>query len=627
MTLWRFPCLTSSAGLAWLLALWLVGFAPPVAAQTQMLELTQARASVTVKGATIVQDLQLPYHWDRFNQGQQGEAEFDLQFELPEVPVDPWSLYLPRLGNAYEIWLNGTLLQRQGDLLRHNGADYSGVPRRVAIAPGLLRLSNLIRVRIRADVGRRGGLSKLTVGPQDEVNIAYLDRYRWSGVGSLVVAGISLLVGLMALSLWATQTDRTRPGRPQRDQLYLFAALAELCWAFAVANTLIEDPPLPWPWWGVLSVVAIGVWSCFMTLFSVEVAGWGEGVAARWLRRWLGLHVASSVVLASWALAGGQPLALTLWYAAGGVTTLVFGLLFLWRAAHRRSPLAHKLVALALLINVVTGLRDLYVFRIDPAYGEITWIRYSSMLFGLVLGYIVVTRFRTASVQASDLLATLAERVSQKETELEQSYRQVEILAREQERSAERTRILRDMHDGVGSHISSAIRQLESGRASHDELLLTLRDSLDQLKLSIDAINLPQGDVNALLANLRYRLEPRFTAIDIELQWDVDLLPVLGHLDASAMRQLQYMLFEALSNVLQHAQAKALRVEAYAEPEQQNPDQLPIVVRVVDDGCGFDVQSTRRKGIASMRERAAAIGAHLNLTSQPGQTVVEIRLG
>ena len=37
----------------------------------------------------------------------------------------------------------------------------------------------------------------------------------------------------------------------------------------------------------------------------------------------------------------------------------------------------------------------------------------------------------------------------------------------------------------------------------------TLRESLDHLKLSIDAMNLPGGDVNALLASLRYRLQRR----------------------------------------------------------------------------------------------------------------------
>jgi signal transduction histidine kinase len=585
-------------------------------AQGSPLELTQARANVTVAGATTSQDLQLPYHWDRFNKGQRGEAVFDLHFDLPEIPADPWGLYLPRLGNAYEIWLNGTLLQRQGDLLHYNGADYARVPRFVAITSGLLRSSNQIRVHIRADVGRRGGLSPLVVGPQEEVYDAYLRDYFWRGTGSLMVAAFSLVVGLMALALWATQKDPIYPGQPRRDPLYLYAGLAELFWAFAVSDALIENPPLPWPWWGALQVVALGAWGCNMALFCVEVAGWNQHPAARWFRRWLAVLMVGCVVLALWALGLGQPLALTLWYAALAVTSLIFGGLFLWRAAHQAS-LAHRVVAVALLINVLAGLRDLYVFRINPTYAENTLIRYFAGLFGLTLGYITIARFRTVSAQARDLLATLGERVTHKESELAESYRKLEILAREQERMAERARILRDMHDGVGSHISSAIRQLQSGRASNEEVLLTLRDSLDQLKLSIDAINLPPGDVTALLANLRYRLEPRFAASDIELQWGVDLLAPVQRLDAQAMRHLQFMVFEALSNVLQHAHASVLRIEAVMTSQGTQ-------LRMVDNGRGFDVTAPLRKGLQSMRERAQAIGATLSLHSAPGRTVLEI---
>jgi signal transduction histidine kinase len=59
-----------------------------------------------------------------------------------------------------------------------------------------------------------------------------------------------------------------------------------------------------------------------------------------------------------------------------------------------------------------------------------------------------------------------------------------------------------------------------------------------------------------LLAALRYRLEPRLAAAGIELEWAVDEVAPVKRLDAQAMRQLQFLLFEAISNVLQHAQAK-----------------------------------------------------------------------
>jgi len=316
------------------------------------------------------------------------------------------------------------------------------------------------------------------------------------------------------------------------------------------------------------------------------------------------------------ALGLGWPLLLTAWYAALGLSFLGFGLWLIVRAVRTPSWLLRSMAA-AVIVNVFMGLRDLYVFRIDPAYPSNALMYYTSMLFGLSLGYVVIMRFRAASTQARELMQAMSVRIAARERELNSSYQRLEALAREQERTAERTRILRDMHDGVGAHISAAIRQLQSGRASGDEVLQTLRESLDQLKLTIDSMHLPPGDVTALLANLRYRLEPRFKASDVELQWDVDLIEPVRRLDAQAMRHLQFMVFEALSNVLQHAQASRLRIETLQTDQG-------VRLRIVDDGRGFDPHPSGRKGLASLRDRAKAIGASLQIDSQPGRTVVDI---
>ena len=593
-------------------------------AQAWTLALREAQATVTIHGKTTLQTVQLPYHWDRLHKGQAGEATFDMRFRLDELPLVPYGLYLPRLGNVYEIRLNGVLLQRNGDLQKEDGPDFAKVPRYIAVSPGLLHADNLLRVSIRADVGRRGGLSPLMLGPEDEVQPLYRSAYRLRYTGSMAVVILCLLTGFGSLALWATQVDPSVPGRRRRrrrDRLYLFAGVAQLCWTVSVSDAILENPPLPWPWWGMVATVASTAWVCSMTLFCIEVANWSRLPAVKWLRRWLGLLVTASALAATGALAKGHPALLTLLYAASGLTAAVFVVLFVLKAA-RGSSRSHKIVTVALLLNTAVGLRDLYVFRLSPAYGENTWLRYSSVLFGLALAYIVIMRFRTASHQVRALLANMADQVSQKEQALQLSYQRVEQLAREQERVSERTRILRDMHDGVGSHISTAIHQLQSGRASDAEVLHTLRDSLDQLKLSIDAMNLPSGDITALLANMRYRLEPRFLACGIALQWDVDLLEPVSRVDANAMRQLQFMLFEALSNVLQHARADSLCIAA----RPVGPQGRGVQLQIIDDGHGFDVAKPKRNGLLSMQQRATALGMGLSLTSIPGRTVVEITI-
>jgi signal transduction histidine kinase len=79
------------------------------------------------------------------------------------------------------------------------------------------------------------------------------------------------------------------------------------------------------------------------------------------------------------------------------------------------------------------------------------------------------------------------------------------------------------------------------------------------------------------------------------------------------------MLFETISNVMQHARASRLSIEA-----QQTAQGVRI--GVLDNGCGFDVDGVSRRGLRLMQERAAAIGARMQVHSQPGQTGIDMML-
>lgn len=582
--------------------------------------LSEARVTTVVNGQSESSTVQLPYHWDKYHKGLQGQAVFELAFDLPEQGnAESMALLVPKLGNAYAIELNGMLLQQQGDMVHDNGADHSQLPRYLILPPEWLRSHNRLQVRIRTDIGRRGGLAQMTVGPADAVYELYSHFHNWVAVGTGIVSMFSLVIGVIALSLWATQVDRSLPGPARRDPLYLYAGLAEVVWSVGVGYVLLERPPVPWPWWGLISIFALGTWCCSMAMFCIEVVGWGHRPQALKFRSGLLALLVSCPVMAYMAVGQGQAWMLTTWYMAMGLTFLGFAVVFSWHTWRHSIPWSHRVAALVIWLNLAMGVRDIYVFRIDPQYPQITWLRFSSVLFGITLLYIVMTRFRHASDQAHVLINTMASRVAKREQELSESYQQLEKMAREQERGAERSRILRDMHDGVGAHLSSAIRQVEAGQTSSTELLATLRDSLDQLKLSIDVMNLPGGDVSGLLANLRYRLGARFAASGIRLEWRVDVLPVLERLDTQAMRHLQFIIFEAFSNILQHACCNTMMVSAHANAED-------IEITIFDNGIGFDVTQPSSSGRYWMQDRAIGIGAVLVWSSEPGATQLRIQL-
>lgn len=462
----------------------------------------------------------------------------------------------------------------------------------------------------------------LRVDLRSELEAPHLKVYRNSIANTLVMTVISLCVSALAFWLWVTQPAQLTGER--RDPLYLLMGVNALAWAVGVSKAIIETSLFPWPWWGVFTMGAYVIWVAFTFLFCHQVLKpvqpWGWALA-------MGC-VVSGLLAVYFALLSGQAWGLQVlstWLvvlALWSVGYVVWYIRRTWVDRNTAGQADRLVICGAMTLALIAGFCEL--LDLSPSgdfYVASSVTQYTSLLFGMAFIFIVANRFRTASELSRDLTLHLALRVAQREKELAISYGEMEQLAREQSSTAERVRILRDLHDGVGSHISIAIRQLESGQSRPGEVLQTLRDSLDQLKLSIDAMNLPPGDINALLANIRYRLEPRFLACNIPWHWNVNLLEPVGRLDASAMRQLQFMLFEALSNVLQHAQASALQIAA----TPLSSDGKGVLLQIIDNGLGFDLSRVQRRGLQSMQDRAHAIGVILNLTSAPGRTVVEIR--
>ncbi|RZL86552.1 MAG: histidine kinase, partial [Variovorax sp.] len=226
------------------------------------------------------------------------------------------------------------------------------------------------------------------------------------------------------------------------------------------------------------------------------------------------------------------------------------------------------------------------------------------------IGWLIAGDYARAQQGLAQMNQQLADRVQQKEAELRESFVRLADLERARAVAAERARILRDMHDGVGTHLTSAIRQLQSGLAAPGAVEQTLRDSLDQLKLSIDALTMEEGDVAGLLGGLRFRLAPRLEAAGLALHWQVDQLPAWPEGRTEAMRHVQYIVFEAISNVLQHSGATAIAIRATHEAASETTPAGVIVLRVQDNGRGCPAPS-ERNGLRGMRTRARAIHADL----------------
>jgi signal transduction histidine kinase len=191
--------------------------------------------------------------------------------------------------------------------------------------------------------------------------------------------------------------------------------------------------------------------------------------------------------------------------------------------------------------------------------------------------------------------------------------------------SEERERLMRDMHDGVGSQLMATLNAFERGQLPSAQVGELLRECIEDLRLVIDSLDAGEHTLAAALANLRYRIEPRLAAAGLGLVWDVDAMAG-SRLAPGAVLHVLRVVQEALNNALKHAQATRLSVRAIDEPSTGT-----FRVEVSDDGVG-GLPTTRTgaattgRGLDNMRQRARSLGGELELVAQTRGTSVRLRV-
>jgi signal transduction histidine kinase len=188
---------------------------------------------------------------------------------------------------------------------------------------------------------------------------------------------------------------------------------------------------------------------------------------------------------------------------------------------------------------------------------------------------------------------------------------------------AQRARIARYLHDQLGQQVTALRLALERHeercqrgdgvndlqRALH--LASELNDELDFLAWELRPAVLDDLGLSAAL--------PKFVR-----EWSVHYaIPAEvrttgfedGHLARDAEVTFYRVAQEALSNIVKHARAKKVAVIL-----ETRGGSVSLVID--DDGVGFDVADERiderGAGLAGMRERAALVGASLEVESSPG---------
>lgn len=192
----------------------------------------------------------------------------------------------------------------------------------------------------------------------------------------------------------------------------------------------------------------------------------------------------------------------------------------------------------------------------------------------------------------------------------------IESMEQQQVLVTERDRIARELHDGViqkvytaGLLIDSAAKMANGNRSLENRLekaTLVLGDAIVDLRRNLGELRAAPSGLDLAEALCQLGQDPRFQSL-LDVSLDVKL-PQQDPLTASRADNVLAIVQEALSNTVRHARAQHVKIQA-----ERIGDRL--VVKVKDDGVGFQDAPVAGYGLRNMQDRARLLGGELKFES------------
>lgn len=196
-----------------------------------------------------------------------------------------------------------------------------------------------------------------------------------------------------------------------------------------------------------------------------------------------------------------------------------------------------------------------------------------------------------------------------------------------------RDRIARDLHDDMGSYLSSisilsqtasrsVVKDPAKAQATLDRIGQTARQVMDSMGDIVWSINPDHDSMKQVVSRMTDVASGLFgtdneLAKQVALQ--VDVADEVCQMSLSAERRRDFFLIykEAITNVARYANASRVRVQLSREGGQ-------LVLVIDDDGDGFDLEKPERRnpsggnGLNNMKKRAELLGGVLLVRSAIG---------
>lgn len=554
------------------------------------------------------EEVRLPEYWGTAVRRRAIEGWYHVALRLDAPPTEMWAVYLPRVGQTGDVWVNGVLV---GD----GGTSQSPLPRNwlrpqlFSVPDRLLRAGdNTVDVHVRTHIGAPGYMSRILVAPERALRPQYESVHWWQVSFAQIVAATTFTMGLLLL---VVSVGRHLVGTP-------WLAAGFIVWSGSAADSFVHFIPVSehlWEW-------ATGVTQLWATiLFAI---GFQRGLGLRWLGREAALLalgvVASLVVFLLPPIHAFSGMLVTTMMAVG----MAIYITRLLVRQGRGDGWAWRYFLVPAAVGIGFGVHDILAITTGLRFAGVLLSPFIPAVALITSGWVLLARLVETLHETEALNRDLEQRVADKHRELERNYVRLAELERERAVADERERLMRDVHDGVGGQLVSTLALVESGESAPDDVAESIRAALEDLRLVIDSLDPSENDLLSVLGTVRSRLEPRLARYGLRFAWHVTDLPPIPGFGPEMALQAMRIVQEAVTNVVKHAHARTVTVST---GECAAPDgRAGVFVEVQDDGCGVVAGAPRGRGLTNMARRASRLGGAVDVRSDGAGTTVRLWL-
>ncbi|GLS21640.1 hypothetical protein GCM10007874_46570 [Labrys miyagiensis] len=330
--------------------------------------------------------------------------------------------------------------------------------------------------------------------------------------------------------------------------------------------------------------------------------------------------LASLVLGAAATLLHGLEITRVVALASVCVSLLMLGFLAT-RAGARISPLEKLVLVSIYALGLCATAVDLFAEKIWPGIALLLSPYGGVLLLGFS-GFLILHHMLATAEAREKLNEALGQRIETTKANLLASESARHSLEVAHAVKLERERLMREIHDGIGSSLVAALASAERQGKESTTAVVALKGALTDLRVAIDSLEPVEGNVATLLASFRYRYEPELRKSGIGIKWMVEDVPELEWLDAPSALHVLRILQESISNTMGHSKATQLSFKCKMALLMGRPG---LRVEVADNGSGFNAEApVMGRGRRNMAQRAEALGGKLDVLSKPGEGTTTI---